>query len=288
MKRLLLSIFLSAALCTLHAQHYVGLSADMGVAWQLDNLNNTSAQVGGAFSLGAVYQWRHHNFLLQTGIGISPAWLGQALDSCHMAAPMHDTEGMPYTYRGYLEDRRDWISAVDIAIPLLGGVQIQQFYALAGVRVHVPVLGKTRQQASLTTVGDYGDRYYGVLHDMPQHGFYTDRAITSKGDITLNPDLRVCAEIGFTSKIPYWVSRDNVSTLQVGAFAEYGVLNSISPAHRNNALTEVIYSPQMDVKMNHVYTHMEPQDLRVNNLRVGVRITFLFSIAKAGCNCSNY
>ena len=97
--------------------------------------------MGGAFSLGAVYQWRQHNFLLQTGIGISPAWLGQALDSCHMAAPMHDTEGMPYTYRGYLEDRRDWISAVDITIPLLGGIQIQQFYALAGVKVSVPVLG---------------------------------------------------------------------------------------------------------------------------------------------------
>ena len=52
-------------------------------------------------------QWQKDLFLLQTGLGISPHWLTQSIEDEMIEVSMLDTEGIPFTYIGYVEGRTD-------------------------------------------------------------------------------------------------------------------------------------------------------------------------------------
>ena len=286
-----LTIYILFSICVLpllQAQSRLGVTADVGLAWQIDDLEYTRAQTGTAFSIGGVYQFQHNMFLMQMGIGFSPAWLTQRLDSQQIVVDMLDTEGVPFTYRGYLQHRTDCVAATDFILPIMFGLTVENFYAMLGAKFCVTMAGYTKQSAALTTVGDYGDRYYGVLQNMPQHGFYNDKAVTSKGELQFRPDLRLCAEVGWNTPLPLYARRHNVKYLQLGAFLEYGVLNTLDKD--NELITEVDCSQYMNVTMYHVYTTLDRERVLLNNLRVGIRATILFPIrtrSEGKCNCTN-
>lgn len=273
------------------AQHYVGAMVDGTMAWQFDKKENadlTTPQLGGGASIGGVYQFQYNQFLLQTGLGASQVWMRQGLDTLHIAHETVDTEGYAFTYCGDLINRTDQVMTTEIMIPFMLGTKIGSFHLLVGAKCAVTILGYSSQKATLTTWGDYGDRYYGPLENMPQHGFFPGKEVVNEDTMSFRPDVRLCVEFGWSWKLTKEPVKIGAPILQVGAFLEYGILNPLKNTYSLKALTEDTYSPFMDVKMNHVYTTFNRDQTTVNNLRVGVRVAVLFPIAKGKnpfCRC---
>ena len=277
MKRLAILIFSLANLLHIaNAQSFFGLNTDAGLAWQYDNLDFTHSRIGFDFTLGATYQWQKDLFLLQTGLGISPHWLTQSIEDETIEVSMLDTEGIPFTYIGYVEGRTDKTLALDLSIPLMLGVKYKSFYSLLGVKCYIPLVNRAHQTAYLTTIGNYGDRHYDILKDMPHHGFFTNKAISTQDKFQTLPDLRICAEFGLDlRKIGYHSSRTITSCIQLGVFIEYGLVNTLKDGPYTS-ITQVDCTQYMEIKMQHVYTAQKRSTVHINNLRTGLRATILF------------
>ena len=291
MKRSVLFIILimAVAFSSLQAQHYVGAMVDGAAAWQLDKEDITIPQLGAGTSVGGVYQLQYDKFLLQTGLGVSQVWLSQRLDSLpDIVRTMTDTEGYPFTYYGQLKNRVDNVMTTELMVPFMLGTKIRSFHLLVGAKFSATILGFTSQKAALTTWGDYGDRYYGPLEHMPQHGFYDGKEVASQDTMSFRPDVRLCAELGWSWALTKEPVKIGAPILQVGAFVEYGILNPLKRMYNTSLLSEDFYNPYMDVKMNHVYTTMNREQTIINNLRVGVRVAVLFPVAEGRnpfCRC---
>jgi hypothetical protein len=162
MKRLLIFILLFGLIASSYAQSRLGVTTDASLVWQIDDIDNTTAKTGAALSIGGLYQFQHKKFLANVGFTFSPAWLRQGVDKQEFTVDMLDTEGYPFTYKSSINKRIDRITAMDLTIPLMVGFTVDGVYALMGAKFCVTVSGKTYQKAYLTTVGDYGDRYYEI------------------------------------------------------------------------------------------------------------------------------
>ena len=286
MKRLLIFILLFGLIASSYAQSRLGVTTDASLVWQIDDIDNTTAKTGAALSIGGLYQFQHKKFLANIGFTFSPAWLRQGVDKQEFTVDMLDTEGYPFTYKSSINKRIDRITAMDLTIPLMVGFTVDGVYALMGAKLCVTVSGKTYQKAYLTTVGDYGDRYYGVFENMPQHGYYNEKLVESKGEIQLRPDLHICAEVGWNTPIPIYARRNKAPRLLLGAFIEYSVLSTLDKD--NELFTQIDYSQYMQVHMNNIYTTYDRGEVLLNNIRAGVRATILFPLRsreERKCTC---
>ena len=214
-------------------------------------------------------------FNLKQTIELFKVDLSQIVDSQHIAVPMRDTEGINFIYRGELYDRQDKLVTADISIPLMLGAKTSfGLYALGGMRINLPLHAWSLHRAFLTTKGDYGNRYHEMLEDLPQHGYFTALLVQNNGSIKFPIDLRVCAEFGYAIPMEKRFPKITLSQIQIGAFIEYGVLNSLT--NGSNLLTEVDCSQYMQVTMHHVYTTLSKQDHYVHPLSVGIRLSILW------------
>ena len=293
MKRIALVIVLTIGwlFSAVQAQHFVGAMVDGAAAWHFDREENaelTTPKLGGGASVGGVYQYQYDKFLVQMGLGASQVWLRQGLDTLPIERAMNDTEGFPFTYYGSLTNRIDQVMVTELMVPVMLGTKIRSFHVLVGAKFAVTILGFTSQTAALTTWGDYGDRYYGPLEHMPQHGFYDGKEVATKDTMSFRPDVRLCAELGWSWALTKEPVKIGAPILQVGAFVEYGILNPLKRMNNTSLLSEDFYNPYMDVKMNHVYTTMNREQTVINNLRVGLRVAVLFPVAEGRnpfCRC---
>lgn len=293
MKRIALVIVLTIGwlFSAVQAQHFVGAMVDGAAAWHFDREENaelTTPKLGGGASVGGVYQYQYDKFLVQMGLGASQVWLRQGLDTLPIERAMPDTEGFPFTYYGRLTNRIDQVMVTELMVPVMLGTKIRSFHVLVGAKFAATILGFTSQKAELTTWGDYGDRYYGPLEHMPQHGFYDGKEVASQDTMSFRPDVRLCAELGWSWALTKEPVKIGAPILQVGAFVEYGILNPLKRMNNTSLLSEDFYNPYMDVKMNHVYTTMNREQTVINNLRVGLRVAVLFPVAEGRnpfCRC---
>ena len=261
------------------AQHFVGAMVDGAIALPLDKLENTSPLLGGGASVGGVYQLQYDQLLIQTGLGASQVWLRNGLGVDSIAYDTRDDEGYPFTYYGQVYNRTHQAMVTEVMVPLMLGTKVRSFHVLVGAKLAVAVIGFTKQKAQVNTWGDYGDRYYGVLKDLPQHGFYNGKEFEDKGRIQFRPDVRLCAEVGYSWALTKEAVKTEAPVLQVGLFAEYGILNPLVQTAEKTE--EYNYAYPMEVqKMNHIYSTLDREQTTLNNLRAGLRVTVLFPIAK--------
>jgi hypothetical protein len=281
---LLIALIVALACPTIAAQHYVGAMIDGGAAWHLyreDNItlnHNSLAQpkIGASGSIGGVYQFQHNEFLLQTGLSLSEVWVRQMVDTMFIKNAMQDSEGYDFTYCGEVYDRVDYALLTELDVPLLLGAQVGSFHVLAGVKCAVTVYGVSVQEALLTTHGDYGDRYYGVLENMPQHGFFEARELAARDSLMFRPDVRLCLELGWTCALTKSYTKKRSPKLQLGAYLEYGVGNPLNLSKNTDAYFGASYYPDMNVNLNPIGSALSREYSALNNLRVGIRATVLF------------
>ena len=282
MKRIALVIVLTIGwlFSAVQAQHFVGAMVDGAAAWQLDTeTDRTYPMIGGGASVGGVYQLQYDKLLLQTGLGVSQVWLRNGLWMDTIIYDTRDDQGYAFTYYGDLQQQTHQAMLTELTVPFMLGTKLRSFHLLVGAKLSVTVVGFTTQKAQLNTWGEYGDRYYGPLANMPEHGFYNVKEFESKGRIKFRPDVRLCAEVGYSWALTKEPVKTEAPVLQVGAFVEYGILNPL--VQTETTTEEYNYSYPMDIlKMNHIYTTLDREQTTLNNLRVGLRVAVLFPIAK--------
>lgn len=264
MRRLIIILLLSLGCCT-YAQHRVGVSLSPAMTWQLDSMSSTHSIPGASGGIGFAYQYQWEPLVLRTGFELGFAAMRQGVDSV-LFSP--DT---------LCHNRVDAMRMIEFAIPVMVGVQWQHFYALAGVRAIVAPDVSTVQRATIA-IREQSDKY----HDDYNRAFMYDHDIDSRGIMTVNPDIRACVELGGQWSMNRYFSASNTSPiLQLGVFAEYGLLNACPKTYSSKANDA---SVKMDIK--HSYHNM--QGMKVTNLRAGIRLTLLFDASPNDCNCEWY
>lgn len=275
MRKTLAIVLLLLSCAVTNAQHWFGVAVDADLAWQLDKMNITKAKLGGGGSVGAVYQFQYNHFTLETGISGSYLLYNVGVADSLLHYEMIDTKGTQFTYNGYLKNRKDMSKNLSINIPLMLGAEFNYFYALAGAKLSLNLLTRTKQTALLSTTGDY-DMYYETLVDMPNHGFHDFEKEQTTGTMKFKMlDLRVAAEIG-----TLFYSSNRSAKYRIGVFAEYGVLNVRNQASDQSLLVPDL-SEYMHVQMNHIYSSSYNPTSPVNNLLCGIRFTALFSVGNS-------
>lgn len=279
MKKILVTVFVVLFSSSMGwAQHCFGVSIDGAVTWQFDNLSFTKNGMGVGPSIGAVYQFQNNKLLLQTGLSVSESFMRVKVDSMHIAEPSVDSEGFDFTYRGDLYDRMDKTMITELSIPLMLGAKSDHLYILGGVRLVVPVFALSKQEALLTTKGDYGDRYYEWLEDMPQHGFFTAQPVQTQDKLAMPINMNLCAELGGSWNMGKPTPKKAAKVFQIGAFVEYSLLKGVKGTE--NPLIEVDATDIMQVKMNHVYSSLPKHGVVLHGLSVGVRMKVLLAMGK--------
>lgn len=282
MRKTLAIVLLLLSCATIQAQHWLGVSVDADMAWQLDKIDITKAKIGGGGSFGAVYQFQYNHFILETGVSGSYILNNVGVKDSLLHFEMVDTKGTQFTYNGYLKDRIDASKNLFVNIPLMLGTEFDYFYALVGAKVSLNLLTQTLQKALLSTTGDY-DMYYEPLMDMPNHGFHDFEKEQTTGSMKYKMlDLRVAAEIG-----TLFYSSNRSAKYRIGVFAEYGVLNVRNQATGHSLLVPDL-SEYMHVQMNHIYSTSYNLASPVNNIFCGIRFTALFSVGDIKGTRSNY
>lgn len=273
MKKTLAIVLMLLSCAGVEARHWLGVSVDADMAWQLDQIDITKAKIGGGGSVGAVYQFQRKHFILETGVSGSYILNNVGVNDSLLQFEMIDTKGAKFTYNGYLKDRTDVSKNVSVNIPLMLGTEFKYFYALAGAKVSLNLQTRTQQKALLSTTGDY-DMYYEPLEDMPNHGFHDFKAEQTTGTVRYKMlDLRVAAEIGTS-----FYSSSHPAKYRIGVFAEYSVLNVRNQS--NQPLLTPDVSEYMHVRMNHIYSASYDPTSPVHNLLCGIRFTALFYVGK--------
>ena len=221
MRRLLPFIVCLLCCASLKAQHWMGVSVDGNMAWSLDKIEHTTAKLGGGTSVGLRYQFQSELFTLETGVGVAYGYAARSIHDSLYRSEQIDSKGQVYTLNTYHMDRMNVSHALSVHLPVMVGVELNYFYAQAGLKAGLTVRRYTRLTERVATTGDY-DIFYDPLVNMPNHGFHDYELQQSRSIVRdLVPDLRLTAEIG-TSLYPFIP----VAKYRLGLFVEYGVINA--------------------------------------------------------------
>ena len=271
MKRYIVIILFCIGIGSLCAQHHVGLSLSPAMTWQLDSISTTRSLPGVGGAIGMVYQYQYESLLLQTGMEVGLTTMRQGVDSILIGT---DT---------LCRNRVDGMRILELSIPIMLGVQTQHFYALGGVKAVLIPNVSTTQRATIA-IRNADDRYF---EDYNQ-AFLDDHDIISHGQMTIRPDLRACVELGGRwSMRRYYGSNEVIPILQLGVYAEYGLLNAAPKSYTsldNNGDASV------EIDIDHIYVPRigAEKRLHVNHLHAGIRLTVLFNISPNDCHCEWY
>lgn len=269
-------VFIVSILCcgALWSQHWIGVSANADLAWQLDNMPETKTKLGGGGGIGFVYQFQLNHFILETGLEGKFTYNPVGVADSLLHFNMIDTKGTPFIYNGYLKDRTDVSKNLSVSLPLMLGVENNYFYALVGAKLNYTLLSRTHQTAQLATTGDY-DIYYETLENVPTHGLHDYIKEESKGSMNYKLDARVAAELGTV-----FYSSNRSMKYRIGVFAEYGVLNVRKSSIDISLLTPDL-TEYMHVNMNHIYSSSLSPTSPVHNLLCGLRFSILFNVRES-------
>lgn len=275
-------VFIVSLLCcgALWSQHWIGVSADADLAWQLNKMPETKTKLGGGGGIGFVYQFQLNHFILETGLEGKFTYNPVGVADSLLHFNMIDTKGTPFIYNGYLKGRTDVSKNLSVSLPLMFGVEYSYFYGLVGAKFNYTLLSRTNQTARLATTGDY-DIYYETLENVPTHGFHDYIKEESKGSMNYKLDARVAAELGTV-----FYSSNRSMKYRIGVFAEYGVLNVRKSSNDISLLTPDL-TEYMHVNMNHIYSSSTSPTSPVHNLLCGLRFSILFNVGESKSSTSH-
>lgn len=267
MRKVIIILLLVICSITTYAEHIVGVSISPAATWQLDSLPNTHSLPSIAGDVGFVYQYQYRALLLQTGINIGMVTMRQGIDSLQLEQNQ------------ILHKHVDGMQAFELGLPLMIGAKVRHVYALAGIKMNFTSEASTSQRGTIA-IREEDNRY----HDDYNNVFLDTRNIHSRGRMSITPDLRACLEIGTQVKTSRYHRIGDVNPiLQIGLFAEYSIINNHPTSY-----TEISTANQTDIALKHVYALYINDNLKIQNLHAGIRLTVLFDISPNDCNCEWY
>ena len=285
----------------------VGYSAILPTGFGYDAATQTGLQpnalggVGGGAGLG--YQLRYRRFLFTTGV----EW--QMYNSATHFTPFAQSFSMaPYPSMQYsysYSDVHDKWQAGYVQLPLLFGMELENWYWQAGAKVGLNVLGYSKMTGSLTT-SIHDNELIGDFHDMYTHALVSDYAVASERQtVQFGLNAALAAEIGLS--LDRW-TRPTVRAgrkltaaqqfamgmhYRLALFAEYGVLNIQSSGNVPATATDLPadFAPAMGVqeKAADLYEKVgygstlattSARNARLNPLLVGVKLSIYYELPR--------
>lgn len=286
MRKIVSVIFVCLIACAVSSQNkisYFGIEGSAYAQWHYDNTDLTDSKTGAGAELTLGYHFQKDRFIFTVGLSAAFAStrLGVQTGDEAMLLPATDSRGVDYRMVVDMKNRVDRSRTMDIRLPLLFGMDINNWYWLAGPVFVANLRGNTLQTAEIRTKGRY-DRYYEDLVNLPQHGFHDFEKIESKGSMKFLYDARLAVEGGYTfhfsgSRLGSHASSSNA--LRVGLFAEFG-LNNIRPSSSKALLTGQVLDEngKLTVTMNHAYSSHSTDNNWVRTALVGVRLTYMIRL----------
>ncbi len=262
------------ALCLLfamgmQAQHYITGSLQGGWSATFDNMSQTQDHKGllGA-QIGVGYEWQYEMLLVDVGVDFSYYKHRWNITDQHISQLMYDTEGWPFTYNGTLSNRTDDFSCTSLRIPVLGGMQVGNFYFLAGVIPDFHFSGTSYATGTLNTEGDYSE-FYTTLINMENHGFY---------EVPQSSEDPLRYKIDFLGHLELGVTFGDKHKYRLAAFGEIGMLD-IAPRADIGRLTDPDFSKYMNVNMHNPYVSIEGAFANLHKYEAGLKFSVAVQLA---------
>ena len=268
MKKIFFAILLTCLSAHCFAQqNYFITWLSGGTSMTLDDLSWTTTKFGGGGTIGLGYQWQKNLFIVNIGFEASFQDRNIGLNDTTFRSRIVDSEHESFIYNGEVINRNDQLLALDANIPIMLGVQTDNFYFLAGVKLSVNGIGWTRQRGYFSTQGDY-DRFYETLTDMPNHNFHTYELVKTSSTRWLNTELLGSLELGAVAAIVPEKFR-----IKVGFFADLGIIQ-FGTRSGLNSIAQPNPSDPFVIDLTHVYFSREGCDAKLHNLNAGMKVTF--------------
>ena len=280
-------------------KHLMGVSAEVGEWSLLPQGSSLNPSLGGAGSVGFVYDLQAGHFLFDLGVGITG---GQTTfkvpDWSYTFADQTDSEGDMFDYVCSVSNRTDAYSNMAVKIPVLLGGQWEQFYALAGVKLGFNAFTQANMTADLSAYGQYfqyvnGQKVYMFdrFFDEPPYTdeFFANRKLAGSEKTSFNINLDASVEIGarlgfMTDHTGFDVPKSKVQ-YRLAVFADYGVLD-LHQAQTCSAVdvtSQNVGGSENALQMHNILS-TENVASAVNNLLVGIKFTVLFELPQTkGC-----
>ena len=252
--------------------------------------NKDKGFVGGGFGLG--YQLRYRQFLMTVGAEFTfyNSVLGlynQDNGSFALSYGMQPY-GDKMTYNYLFNPLNDKLIGGFAQIPLLFGMELKKvpLFWQAGIKAGMGVMGKSTLSGTFTTTIEDKELIAGMT-DMYNHTLVTDQALDRPStSVKFGLNLAASAEIGVN--LDRWI--DATPKLRVSLFADYGLLNSLSPspAPDRKSPTATIDIPTvmmedpnpLNFPTNSALSTSSAVNAKVNPFLVGAKIAVWFELPR--------
>ena len=263
--------------------HFVTIGASAGYSTLFENYEdlNTKGAVGGTFDLG--YELRVNKFLFLTGIEAQYVAANDMFDLEQVNQKITDTQGKYATMHYRFETIQEAHKLLYVSIPLMFGAYHRGFYCGLGVKVGLPVSSVTDMTVTYETSGTYGEYIEDFVDINNRYGQYSYTKKYKHEELPIRAS--VLAEIGYDVLSSVRRKDDTQRNgLRIGVTCDYGlnsIVNTYEPANsiminKNNA---------NDVTVLPYYQTHAITGRRVNNLYVGLKLTWIFDFSKEPCDC---
>lgn len=252
--------------------------------------NKDKGFVGGGFGLG--YQLRYRQFLMTVGAEFTfynsvMGIYNQDNGSFALSYGMQPY-GDKMTYNYLFNPLNDKLIGGFVQIPLLFGMELKKvpLFWQAGIKAGMGVMGKSTLSGTFTTTIEDKELIAGMT-DMYNHTLVTDQALDRPStSVKFGLNLAASAEIGVN--LDRWI--DAMPKLRVSLFADYGLLNSLSPspAPDRKSPTATIDIPTvmmedpnpLNFPTNSALSTSSAVNAKVNPFLVGAKIAVWFELPR--------
>ena len=264
----LMVFFLLPFLASSQVSHEISLSGGGGLSAINYKLSSGKKNLGfgGEFGLGysCIFIQKVGFYI---GADLSFYNTNAKLDNIKVVTPnLIDNEKDRFDMHTTLNKYKESLNAMFLNIPIMFHFQTgakHRFYAMAGVKVGIPISGKFKvSDATITNEAYYPD-YDNWLKNQEIAGYGTYKNMTSKRKQEFNISAAIALEVGGKWKL------SEKFALYTGAYFDYG-LNNIA---KNNGFVKVTY---IESKPAEIKTNSALAAGKINLVAAGVKVRLAF------------
>lgn len=208
--------------------HFFSADVALGYASLLNNSEQVETGSGVAAHIGVGYRVLYNRFLFATGAELYYMYNAYSMSAAMLNLKMVDTEADPFTLHVDATAGRDWVSALNLNIPLFMGMEYRRFYFLAGPKLCINIANQMQAQATAITTATY-DKYIEDFEDMPNHMLGQYDLSSGNQRAPWNIDVMAHVEIGGRiGSFSFDKGGDIVHPkhrIYLAAYMDYGLLN---------------------------------------------------------------
>ncbi len=263
--------------------------ANGGISNYIGSTPGAKMGIGGGGALGLGYEWRGTAFLLQTGLAGKYAQSGLRInDATYLLPDQIDPQAVDgrFDYQYIQKNRQDQYTTITAQIPLMVGAHINRFYFLAGAKINLNVINSYKANATYSAVGIYKE-FIDPLANMPNHGFFTDYALSTSDKTAMKVNVAGSFELGGEIPLVGSARSEAENYFRIGVFADMNILDDRMKSDKPMLSYPQQYASNADMtaglKMVD-YLSSNAATSPVRNLFAGIKLTFVITSGiKYGC-----